>query len=129
MPVMCLPQDVNIYPFVQLCVQLPMKHHTGIFLVSLNNPSLAPATSGHAYMRRQVRANKTKPLVDEVGMLQANPHYTHVRYPDGRETLHLSHYLLTCSKSVPWGGNTKTRMALPVRRSERVRRPVVRLNL
>ena len=86
MPVMCLPQDVNIYPFVQLYVQLPMKHHTCIFLVSLNNPSLAPATSGPAYMRRQVRANKTKPLVDEMGMLQANPHYTHKRYPDGGET-------------------------------------------
>ena len=26
------------------------------------------------------------PLVDEVELLQANPHYAHVRYPDGRET-------------------------------------------
>ena len=25
-------------------------------------------------------------LVDEVDLLQANPHYAHVRYPDGRET-------------------------------------------
>jgi len=25
------------------------------------------------------------PLVDEVELLQANPHYAHVRYPDGRE--------------------------------------------
>ena len=26
------------------------------------------------------------PLVDEVELLQANPHYANVRYPDGRET-------------------------------------------
>jgi len=25
------------------------------------------------------------PLVNEVELLQANPHYAHVRYPDGRE--------------------------------------------
>ena len=37
-------------------------------------------------MRRQVRANKTKALVDEVEMLQANPYYAHVRYPDSRKT-------------------------------------------
>ena len=86
MPVMCLPQDVNIYPFVQLYVQLPMKHHTGAFLVSLDNPTLVPATPEPVYMRRQVRANKTKPLVDVVEMLQANPHHAHVRYLDGRET-------------------------------------------
>ena len=80
MPVMCLPQDVNIYPFET------MKHHTSAFSVSLDNPTPVPATTGPVYMRRQVRANMTKPLVDEVEMLQANPHYAHVRYPGGRET-------------------------------------------
>ena len=39
-----------------------------------------------AYVKRQVRASKMEPLVDEVELLQANPHYAHVRYPDGRET-------------------------------------------
>ena len=33
----------------------------GAFLVSLDNPILVPATPGPVYMRRQVRANKTKP--------------------------------------------------------------------
>lgn len=70
--------------FVQLYVQLPMKHHTGAFSVSLDNPTLVPATPGPVYMRRQVRANKTKPLVDEVEMLQANLHYAHVWYLEDR---------------------------------------------
>ena len=113
MPVMCLPQDVNIYPFET------MKRHTGAFSVPLDSPTLVPATTGPVYMGRQVRANKTKPLVDEVEMLQANPHYAmcviltvgRLRWP--LSTLHLRakpncYYLLTCSKSneehVPWEG-------------------------
>ena len=36
-------------------------------------------------MRRQVRANKTEPLVDEMELPLANPHYAHVWYPDGCE--------------------------------------------
>ena len=58
----------------------------GTFLVSVDNPILVPAIPGPVYMRRQVRANKTKPLVDEVGMLRTNPHYAHVRYLGDRET-------------------------------------------
>lgn len=41
---------------------------------------------GPVLMKRQVRSSKTDPLVDEVELLQATPHYAHVRYPDGRET-------------------------------------------
>ena len=44
------------------------------------------ATPGPVYIKRQVRTSKMDPLVDEVELLQANPHYAHVRYPDGRET-------------------------------------------
>ena len=44
------------------------------------------ATPGPVYIKRQVRTSKMDPLVDEVELLQANPHYGHVRYPDGRET-------------------------------------------
>ena len=41
------------------------------------------ATLGPVYIKRQVRTSKMDPLVDEVELLQANPHYAHVRYPDG----------------------------------------------
>ena len=41
---------------------------------------------GPVLIKRQVRSSKQNPLVDEVELLQANPHYAHVRYPDGRET-------------------------------------------
>ena len=45
------------------------------------------ATPGPAVLlKRQVRSSKTDPLVDEVELLEANPNYAHVRYPDGRET-------------------------------------------
>lgn len=60
--------------------------HTTPFLVSLDNLTLVLGKPGPIHMRRQVRANKTKALVDEVEMLQANPYYAHVRYPDSRKT-------------------------------------------
>ena len=44
------------------------------------------ATPGPLYIKCQVRTSKMDPLVDEVELLQANPHYAHVHYPDGRET-------------------------------------------
>ena len=44
------------------------------------------ATPGPVYIKHQVRTSKMDPLVDEMKLLQANPHYAHVRYPDGRET-------------------------------------------
>jgi hypothetical protein len=43
-------------------------------------------TPGSVLLRRHVRHSKTEPLVDEVELLEANPHYAHIRYPDGRET-------------------------------------------
>ena len=44
------------------------------------------ATPGTVFLKRHVRASKTDPLVDEVELLQANPQYAYIRYPDGRET-------------------------------------------
>ena len=38
-------------------------------------------------LKRHVRPTKADPLVDEVELLQVNPHYAFVRYPDGRETM------------------------------------------
>ena len=49
-------------------------------------------TPGPVYLKRHVRASKYDPLVDEVELLEANPHYAHVRLPDGREsTVSLRH--------------------------------------
>ena len=41
---------------------------------------------GPFFVKCQVRTSKYDPLVDEVELVQANPHYAHVRYSDGRET-------------------------------------------
>lgn len=40
---------------------------------------------GPVLLRRHVRTSKTDPLVDEVELIQANPQYAHIRYPDGKE--------------------------------------------
>ena len=48
---MCLPQDANIHSFVQLYKQLSMKDHTGAFLISLDNPTLVPATPGPIFVK------------------------------------------------------------------------------
>ena len=44
------------------------------------------ATSGPLYINSQVCTSKMNPLVNEVELLQADPHYLHVCYPGGRET-------------------------------------------
>lgn len=44
------------------------------------------ATPRLVYIKHQVRTSKMDPLVDEMELLQASPHYAHVRYAAGRET-------------------------------------------
>ena len=43
------------------------------------------ATPGPALLKRHVRKSKFDPLVDEVELIEANPNYAHIRFPDGRE--------------------------------------------
>ena len=49
-------------------------------------------------LKRQVRHSKTEPLVDEVELLQANPNYAHVRYPDGQDTTVSTRHLAPVGK-------------------------------
>nr|XP_039250117.1 uncharacterized protein LOC120327823 [Styela clava] len=51
------------------------------------------STPGPVLLKRYVRKSKTEPLVDEVELLEANPQYAHVRFPDGRETTVASKHL------------------------------------
>ena len=44
------------------------------------------AEPGPVYGKPHVRHSKFDILVEKVDVLQANPHYAHIRYPDGRET-------------------------------------------
>jgi len=41
---------------------------------------------GPVLLKRNVRHSKYEPLVDRVHLLEANPQYAHVRFPNGRET-------------------------------------------
>ena len=41
---------------------------------------------GPVLLRRFVRRSKQEPLVDEVQLIEANPQYAFIRYPDGRES-------------------------------------------
>ncbi len=109
-------------------------------------------TPGPVLLKRHVRQSKTEPLVEKVELLQANPHYAHVRYLDGRETTVATKHLAPkghegspqASKEtalplpeIPPPTTTETEhqppvasdVPQPLRRSERVRRPVDRLNL
>ena len=43
------------------------------------------ATPRPVYIKRQACTSKMEPLVDKVELLQVNPHYAQVSYPDGRE--------------------------------------------
>ena len=41
---------------------------------------------GPVFLKRHVRNRKTDPLVEPVELLEANPTYTHIQFPDGRES-------------------------------------------
>ena len=43
-------------------------------------------TPSAVLLKLHVRQSKTEPLVDQVELLQANPQYAQIRYPDGRES-------------------------------------------
>ena len=43
------------------------------------------ATPGPVLIKRHVRSSKFDPLTEEVHLIEANPQYAHVRYPDGKE--------------------------------------------
>ena len=50
------------------------------------------ATPGPVLIKSHVRSSKFDPLTEEVHLIEANPQYAHVRYPDGKEdTVALKH--------------------------------------
>ena len=59
------------------------------------------AELGAVLLKRHVRPTKADPLVDEVELLQANPHYAFVRYPDCRETTVSTKHLAPKATSTP----------------------------
>ena len=44
------------------------------------------SSPGPVLLRKFVRQSKYEPLVDEVELVEANPQYAHVRFPNGRES-------------------------------------------
>jgi hypothetical protein len=71
------------------------KSASGVSLPTwLSNP-------GPVLLRRYVRSHKTDPLVDEVTLLEANPKYAHIRFPNGRESTVSLRDLAPCGESVP----------------------------
>ena len=99
--------EYSSFPFVFPCPDVstnetPHERFFGFSRRSSTGASIPTwlASPGPVYIKRQVRTSKMDPLVDEVELLQANPHYVHVRYPDGRETTVATKHLAssrTCS--------------------------------
>ena len=50
-------------------------------------------------LKRYVRQSKYDPLVDEVELLESNPKYARIRYPDGRESSVSLHDLAPCGEN------------------------------
>ena len=83
---------------VPFCVLQLMRLLTNVSCRSSTGSSIPSwlAEPGLVYVKRHVRHSKFDPLVEKVDVFQANPHYAHIRYPDGREntvsTKHLAPY-------------------------------------
>ena len=56
---------------------------------------------GAVILKPHVCPNKVDPLVDEVELLQANPHYAFARYPDGTETMVSTKHVVPQPTSTP----------------------------
>ena len=54
---------------------------------------------GPVFLKLHIQTKKTDPLVDEVELIEANPPYAHIRYPDGREMTVSTKHLAPCGKS------------------------------
>ena len=54
---------------------------------------------GPILLKRHMRNNKYEPLVDKDQLIDANPQYAYIRYPDGRETIASLRHLAPISSS------------------------------
>ena len=113
---------------------------------------------GTVIIKRNVRRSKYEPLVDEVELVEANPRYAHVIFPDGRETTvstkqvapasnttdsqassiemstsevptNLEKEQVTPHEDSPNGNDTLAVEEIPLRRSTRTRPPPEKLDL
>ena len=57
--------------------------------------------SDKVLLKRFVRNSKYDPLVDEVDLIEANPLYAHIRYPDGHESTVSLKHLAPCDSETP----------------------------
>lgn len=74
-----------------LCTATNATPHEKLFSFQRRSPSGHSLPTwlsepGPVLLRRHVRNSKYDPFVDEVELLEANPHYAHVRFDDGRES-------------------------------------------
>ncbi|KRX34352.1 Pro-Pol polyprotein [Trichinella murrelli] len=105
-----------------------------------------PLDSESALLKKHVRNSKTDPLVEEVRLLEVNPTYAYVRFPDGRESSVSTRHLAPAGSSDAEeaqqevsAGDDCTENSEPLlqeneeertlRRSQRIRRPPQRLDL
>ena len=54
---------------------------------------------GPGLLRRFVRSHENEPLVDQVQLLESNPTYASIKYPDGRESTVSVRDLAPCPES------------------------------
>ena len=104
-------------------------------------------------LRRYVRNSKYEPLVEPVRLIEANPHFAHVKFEDGREdTVSILDLARFPEAPMPPGPGTEAPLSSPSsedcilpaedpsneseetdsdipRRSTRIPKPVVRLDL
>ena len=81
-----------------LCTATNQTPHEQIFIFSKRRSTSGSsipswlATPGPVLIKSHVRSSKFDPLTDKVHLIEANPQYAHVRYPDGKEdTVALMH--------------------------------------
>ena len=74
---------------------------------------------GKVLYKRQVRHSKYEPLVDEVDLLEANPQYSHIRFPSGNESTVSTKYLAPMGNLSEVEGETALQNSTPSAEAEK----------
>ena len=81
--------QMRCIPYALFYVPPLIAHHMNVsFLFNVNHQVVYQSHLGTStvFLKRKVRNSKYEPYVEEVELIEANPEYAHVKFPNGRES-------------------------------------------
>ena len=88
---MTMQVSIELWPhfYRNCCMKLDCLYFSSVSITSIDTENQCAtwlSQQGPVLLKRHVRQSKYEPLVDRVHLLEANPQYAHIRFPNGRES-------------------------------------------